>query len=145
MLSTSFAEPTASTGSDAKSAIFLRMSRSSPPSERQSSMSGWIPMRRSSLTECCVGFVFSSPAWPMYGTSVRWMYMQRRRPTSTGNWRIASTNGRDSVAPAVPGAAGEKRPAQSAPPLSRVQGDDGGFGPRLDQQSDALLDLVGDV
>ena len=38
-------------------------------------MSGWMPMRRSSLTECCVGLVFSSPAWPMYGTSVRWMNM----------------------------------------------------------------------
>ena len=24
-------------------------------------MSGWMPMRRSSLTECCVGLVFSSP------------------------------------------------------------------------------------
>ena len=30
-------------------------------------MSGAIPMRRSSLTECWVGLVFSSPAWPMYG------------------------------------------------------------------------------
>ena len=30
-------------------------------------------MRRSSLTECCVGFVFSSPAASMNGTSVTWM------------------------------------------------------------------------
>ena len=65
-------------------------------------MSGAMPMRRSSLTECCVGFVFSSPAWPMYGTSVRWMNMQLRRPTSTGNWRIASRNGSDSMSPTVP-------------------------------------------
>ena len=65
-------------------------------------MSGWMPMRRSSLTECCVGLVFSSPAWPMNGTSVRWMYMQRLRPTSTGNWRIASRNGSDSMSPTVP-------------------------------------------
>ena len=65
MLSTSSAETTASTGSEANSAIFLRMSCASSPSERQSSMSGWMPMRRSSLTECCVGLVFSSPAWPM--------------------------------------------------------------------------------
>ena len=65
-------------------------------------MSGAIPIRRSSLTECCVGFVFSSPAWPMYGTSVRWMNMHRRRPTSTGNWRIASRNGSDSMSPTVP-------------------------------------------
>ena len=40
--------------------------------ERQTSTSGWIPMRRSSLTECCVGFVFSSPAVSMNGTSVTW-------------------------------------------------------------------------
>ena len=65
MLSTSRADTTASTGSEANSAIFLRMSRDSPPSERQTTMSGWMPMRRSSLTECCVGLVFSSPAWPM--------------------------------------------------------------------------------
>ena len=38
-------------------------------------------MRRSSLTECWVGFVFSSPAWPMYGTSVRWTNMQRFGPS----------------------------------------------------------------
>ena len=31
-------------------------------------------MRRSSLTECCVGFVFSSPAASMNGTSVTWTY-----------------------------------------------------------------------
>ena len=30
-------------------------------------MSGWMPMRRSSWTECWVGLVFSSPAWPRYG------------------------------------------------------------------------------
>ena len=61
----------------------------SPPSERQTTMSGWMPMRRSSLTECCVGLVFSSPAWPMYGTSVRWMNMHRsparRRPGTAGS------------------------------------------------------------
>ncbi len=62
---TSLAETTASTGSEANSAIFLRMSTESSPSERHMSMSGWMPMRRSSLTECCVGFVLSSPACPM--------------------------------------------------------------------------------
>ena len=41
-----------------------RISRSSPCSERQSSACGWIPIRRSSLTECWVGLVFISPAWP---------------------------------------------------------------------------------
>src|SRR5436305_9069979 len=75
MLSTSFADTTASVSSDANSAIFLRMSVESSLSLRHRSMSGWMPMRRSSLTECCVGFVFSSPAWLMYGTSVRCMYI----------------------------------------------------------------------
>ena len=28
--------------------------------------------------------------------------MQRRGPTSTGNWRIASRNGSDSMSPTVP-------------------------------------------
>ena len=31
-------------------------------SQRQSRMSGWMPMDRSSLTECWVGLVFISPA-----------------------------------------------------------------------------------
>ena len=45
-------------------------------------MSGWMPMRRSSCTECWVGLVFSSPACPRNGTSVRWTNMQRSRPRS---------------------------------------------------------------
>ena len=65
MLSTSRPETIASIGNEANSAIFLRTSCGSPPSERQISMSGAMPMRRSSLTECCVGLVFSSPACPM--------------------------------------------------------------------------------
>ncbi len=65
MLSTSLAETIASIGRLANSAIFLRISFDSEPSERHMSMSGAMPMRRSSLTECCVGFVFSSPAWPI--------------------------------------------------------------------------------
>ena len=129
MLSTSLAETTASAGSEAKSAIFLRMSADSSDSLRQSSMSGWMPMRRSSLTECCVGLVFSSPAWPMYGTSVRWMKRQLRRPTSTGNWRIASRNGSDSMSPTVP-------------PISVMTTS---TSPVSADQLDALLDLVGDV
>ena len=40
-------------------------------SQRHSRMSGWMPMARSSRTECWVGFVLSSPAVPMYGTRVR--------------------------------------------------------------------------
>jgi hypothetical protein len=37
-------------------------------SARQSRMSGWIPISRNSLTECCVGLVFSSPAVGIYGS-----------------------------------------------------------------------------
>src|SRR6266853_934024 len=40
-------------------------------SERHSSASGWMPIPRSSLTECCVGLVLISPALLMKGTSVR--------------------------------------------------------------------------
>ena len=65
MLSTSQAETIAWEGRLAKSAIFLRISAEREPSERHISMSGAIPIRRSSLTECWVGFVLSSPAWPM--------------------------------------------------------------------------------
>ena len=65
MLSTSQAETIASAPSEANRAIFLRMSPDRELSERHISMSGAIPMRRSSLTECWVGLVFSSPAWPM--------------------------------------------------------------------------------
>ena len=36
-------------------------------SERQTMASGCRPSARSSLTECCVGFVFSSPDGPMKG------------------------------------------------------------------------------
>ena len=38
--------------------------------ERATITSGEIPMRRSSLTECCVGLVLSSPAASIMGTSV---------------------------------------------------------------------------
>jgi hypothetical protein len=54
----------------AKSAIFSRMSAESGPVERATTMSGWIPIRRNSLTECCVGFVFNSPAESTNGTRV---------------------------------------------------------------------------
>src|SRR5207253_9411200 len=53
-------------------------------------MSGWMPIDRRSRTLCCVGLVLSSPAVPMNGTSVRWMYNVLSRPTSRRNCRIAS-------------------------------------------------------
>ena len=41
--------------------------------QRHSSTSGWMPMPRSSFTECCVGLVLISPEPPTIGTSVRCM------------------------------------------------------------------------
>ena len=93
---------TAPGSTSAKSAILSRMSRDSSSCERQTTTSGWMPMRRSSFTECCVGFVFSSPAASMNGTSVTWTYMTFSGPTSRRNWRIASRNGSDSMSPTVP-------------------------------------------
>ena len=55
-----------------KSAIFSRSSSSIGWSARAMRTSGWMPIARSSRTECCVGFVFSSPAASMKGTSVTW-------------------------------------------------------------------------
>ena len=65
MSGTSRADTTASTGRLANRAILRRMSGDSADSERHTTMSGAIPMRRSSLTECWVGLVLSSPAWLM--------------------------------------------------------------------------------
>src|SRR3989442_6067916 len=49
-----------------------------------------IPIRRSSFTECCVGFVLSSPACPMNGTSVRWTNMQRFRDRKSTRLKLQS-------------------------------------------------------
>jgi hypothetical protein len=62
MLSTSTAEMTALSATLVNSAILRRSPSGSGFSLRHSRMSGWIPIERSSFTECCVGLVFSSPA-----------------------------------------------------------------------------------
>ncbi len=58
MSSASAAETTASGSTSQKSAIFSRMPCDSVSSERATMMSGWIPISRSSATECWVGLVF---------------------------------------------------------------------------------------
>ena len=93
---------TASTATFEKSAIFSFIARDSGICVRQRRMSGWMPISRISLTECCVGFVFSSPAVAMYGTSVTWMLSAFCGPASIFIWRMASRNGSDSMSPAVP-------------------------------------------
>ena len=50
---------TAPVSTSAKRAIFSRMSAESSSRERQTTTSGWMPIRRSSFTECWVGFVFA--------------------------------------------------------------------------------------
>ena len=73
MVSTSRADTTASSSTSQNSAIFALIDGVSgcSLSVRQSSTSGWIPMARSSLTECWVALVLSSEAAWMNGTRVR--------------------------------------------------------------------------
>ena len=60
MESMSLREITAFSGTLQKSAIFLISFCGMSTSERQTRMSGWIPMERSSFTECWVGLVLTS-------------------------------------------------------------------------------------
>ena len=92
-------------------------------------MSGWMPMRRSSWTECCVGLVFSSPAWPRNGTSVRWTNMQRSRPDL--GVELAQRL--------------EERQRLDVAHRAADLGDHDVDVGRLRHQLDAVLDLVGDV
>ena len=62
---------TASESTLQKRAIFSRTPAAMGRSVRQSRMSGWMPISRNLPTLCWVGFVFSSSAARMYGTSVR--------------------------------------------------------------------------
>ncbi len=67
-------EITARSSTLVNSAILRRCSSGNGCEQRHSRMSGWMPMPRSSLTECCVGLVLISPEPPTIGTSVRCMY-----------------------------------------------------------------------
>ena len=71
-------------------------------SQRHKRISGWMPIERSSLTECWVGLVFISPAVLMKGKSVRWTKQEWPRGSSWPSWRMASKNGRPSISPTVP-------------------------------------------
>ena len=93
-------------------------------------MSGWMPMRRSSWTECWVGLVFSSPAWPRNGHERE--VDEHAAVAARGrrwNWRSASRNGSDSMSPTVPPISVITKSTSSASAT----------------QLDAVLDLVGDV
>ena len=86
-------------------------------------------MRRSSLTECCVGFVFSSPAASMNGTSVTWMYI--------------TFSGPDLAAELAQGL--EERQRLDVADGAADLGDDDVGRRRLGCAADARLDLVRDV
>ena len=62
MISTSGADITASSLTFVNSASFLFIALGKGLSALQRRISGCIPIALSSLTECCDGFVFSSPA-----------------------------------------------------------------------------------
>ena len=102
MLSWSITEMTAFSGTLVNNAILRRSPSGNGCSLRQSSTSGWMPMLRSSFTECWVGLVFSSPAAAMYGIRVRCTNIAMSWPRSMRNWRMASRNGSDSMSPTVP-------------------------------------------
>ena len=102
MVSTSSAAITASGRTLQNRAILRRSVSGIGRSQRQSSICGWMPTLSSSLTECCVGLVFSSPADGIQGTSVRWTNIARAGESSLPSWRMASRNGRLSMSPTVP-------------------------------------------
>ncbi len=85
-----------------RSEIFSLRARPIGRSARQTMASGWMPIERSSRTECCVGLVFSSPVGAMCGSSETWTKAQLFRPTSCRSCRMASRNGRLSMSPTVP-------------------------------------------
>ncbi len=72
MVSAVSAGMTASVATSVNSAIFSRISSGTGWSDRRTMTSGWMPIPRSSLTECCVGFVLSSPVAANAGSSVTW-------------------------------------------------------------------------
>ena len=84
------------------SAIFLRFASETGRSLRSTSASGWMPIDRSVVTECCVGFVFCSPEAPRNGTSETCTKKMFCLPSSWRICRADSMNGCDSMSPTVP-------------------------------------------
>ena len=80
--------------------------------------SGTRPRPRRSRMDAWVGLVLSSPL--IDGTSETWRSAKLSLPTRNWNWRMASTNGADSMSPTVPPSC--RRERTSAPLLARAQG-----------------------
>ena len=82
MLGASMQGTTASSSTSQAAAIFRQIDSGSGRSARRTSASGVMPIERSWATECCVGFVLSSPLGARYGTSETWMKRTLSRPRS---------------------------------------------------------------
>ena len=102
-VATSSAWITASGRTLQNSAILRRSSRGSGRSERQSSMSGWMPMR-AQLLHRVLGRLGLQLARARDEGHERQMDEQRSSPrgSSLPSWRIASKKGRPSISPTVP-------------------------------------------
>ena len=72
MLLAVFSGMTAWTSTSVKRLTLSSSSSSIGSSLRRMITSGWMPIPRSSLTECWVGFVLSSPVAPISGSQVTW-------------------------------------------------------------------------
>ena len=120
MEATSSAWITASGRTLQNSAIFLLSDAGTSRSQRHRRMSGWMPIERSSFTECCVGLVLSSPALGMNGTRVRWMNTESPRGSSLPSWRMASKNGRPSMSPTVPPISTSTKSSPSLPEVTNA-------------------------
>ncbi len=82
--------------------IFSRMSWGMASPHRHRITSGWMPRLSSSLAECWVGLLFSSPVPGMDTISDTWMNITLCRPRSWATCRMASRKGWDSMSPTVP-------------------------------------------
>ena len=120
---------TASVATSVKSAIFSRISSRTGWSERRTMTSGWMPMPRSSLTECWVGLVLSSPVAASAGQQ-RHVDVQDVRPP-------------DVLAHLADGLE-ERQRLDVADGPADLDDDDVRIAVAGDP-TDALLDLVGDV
>ena len=101
-VSTSCIEITLLFGTEQNNAILFFSSFGNSLSERQIKTSGLMPSDLNSFTECCVGFVFSSPEAFIKGTSVKCTKAHDEFGNSRAICLSASTKGWLSISPTVP-------------------------------------------
>ena len=113
----SFAEITPSGRTLQNNANFSRSFWGIDPSDRHTKISGDIPIERSSLTLCWVGFVFNSPLAFTNGSKVKCMKIHSPLCLSCENCLIASKNGKPSMSPTVPPISQSIKSTSSSPIL----------------------------